>query len=181
MTLTAKQIMTAPVKTVPSDMPLHEVAQLFEIHNISGAPVVDGAGDLVGILSESDLLDEGKRDAAIPRFALFGLQAVPDELFRRAYDQGWKLGAGDIMTRHVITAEEDTPVEELADRMGRHRINRIPIVRGRKPVGIITREDVLRALVRSAPAVGGGTGEEDETHLPEAQMTAAPAEHRRSR
>lgn len=77
---------------------------------------------------------------------MFGLQTVPDERFRRAYDEGWKLLARDLMTRKVATADENTPIEELANTMGRLRINRIPIVRDNKPVGIVSREDVLRAL-----------------------------------
>jgi CBS domain-containing protein len=147
---TAKRIMTTEVKTVPAEMPLREVARFLAEHGISGAPVVNDAGEPVGVISESDLLDGSKRNAAIPRFAPFGLVALPDELFQQVYDDGWKLCAADVMTRPAITADEETPSEELADRMGRHRINRIPIVRGNKVVGIITRADLLRALAAGA-------------------------------
>src|SRR3989304_1837055 len=56
---------------------------------------------------------------------------------------------GEVMTPHVITADEETAVHELAARMVRHQINRLPIVRGREVVGIVTRADILKAFLRS--------------------------------
>jgi len=138
--------MTCDVKTVPAGATLREVAEILISHNISGAPVVDDEGRLVGIISESDLLDERKRQSAIPRMALFGLFIVPEKLLKEAYQEGQTLHVRDVMSRNVLTATEDTPLEHLADLMVRRRINRIPIVREGDLIGIVTREDVLRGL-----------------------------------
>jgi len=153
--VTAKDVMTRDVKTVAPDATLHQVAELFAAHHIGGAPVVDaGTGALVGIITEADLLNEKKRHAAIPRMALFGFLLVAEERWRAAYDEGFALGAQDVMTRNVVTASEDTPLSELADTMLRRRVNRVPIV-GENNVlaGIVTRGDVLRGL--HAAAAGG--------------------------
>jgi CBS domain-containing protein len=151
-TRTARDVMTRDVAVVRADQTLREVAAVLDARHISGAPVVDHDGRLIGVLSENDLLDAARRDAAIPRFAVLGLMPVPDDLFRRAYDDGWKLRAENLMTRKIITAPEDTPLAELAETMVRRRVNRIPIVAenadGSKTlVGIVTREDVLRGLL----------------------------------
>ena len=156
--LTAKDIMTQDVKTVSSEATLHEVAELFVEHHIGGAPVVDPAtGELVGIVTEADLMNEKKRHAAIPRTALFGFALVAEERWRAAYDEGFALRAQDVMTRGVVTAAEDTPLAELSDLMVRRRINRVPVVRENRVVGIVTRGDVLRGL-RAALPDGGGAG-----------------------
>ena len=147
---TARDVMTRNVALVRADQTLREAAALLTECHISGAPVVDRDGRLVGVLSESDLLSDARRDAAIPRFAVLGLSPVPDDLFRRAYDDGWKLRAENLMTRKIVTARQDTPLSELADTMVRRRINRIPIVADKDDkmlVGIVTREDVLRGLL----------------------------------
>lgn len=155
---TARDIMTSPVKTVAADLPLRDVAALFAHAQISGAPVVDPAtGALMGVVSESDLLDPEKRQAALPRFAVFGLISVPDDLFRRAYEDGWKLPASAVMTRRVVTVDEDATVTEISSLLVRRKINRLPVVRGGdgSVAGIVTREDVLRAL-RGEPRPAAG-------------------------
>ncbi len=149
--VTAKDVMTRDVKTVAPDATLHQVAELFAAHHIGGAPVVDEAGNLIGIITEADLLNENKRHAAIPRMALFGFTLVAEERWRAAYDEGFALRAQDVMTRNVVTAPEDTPLSELADTMVRRRVNRVPIVdENGTLIGIVTRGDVLRGLHQAA-------------------------------
>lgn len=143
--LTAKEIMTAPVKTVPEEATLREVAELLSLQKISGAPVVDTSGKLVGVITESDLLNESKKTAALPRTAVFGFFLVPEETLRKVYHEGASLLARDVMTRDVVTAAEDTELDDLAQTMLDRKINRVPIVDGAgNMVGIVTREDVLR-------------------------------------
>jgi CBS domain-containing protein len=144
--LKARDVMTTNIHTVPEDTSLEEIAKLLAAHHISGVPVVDAEGNLVGIVSEADLIDEHKRDAHIPRVALYGLFTIPEEALKKAFDGGKRLKARDVMTKRVITDTEDRPVHELADLMMKRRINRVPIVRDGKVVGIVTRGDLVRAM-----------------------------------
>jgi CBS domain-containing protein len=143
---TARDVMTTEAHTVQVDTPLEEVAQLLAAHHISGVPVVENNGQVIGMLSEADLLDEDKRAARIPRTALFGFFPVPEDVLKEAYRGGKHLTAGDVMTKKVATATEDTSVSKLADMMITRRINRVPILRDGKLVGIVSRADLVRAL-----------------------------------
>lgn len=144
--LTARDIMTRDVKTITENAPLKEAVEILTANKISGMPVLDEKGTLVGIISEADLMNKEKRRAVLPHMALFGLFVVPERLLKEAYEEGFALKVRDVMTTNVVTAEEDTPVEELADIMVRKRINRIPIMKDGQLVGIVTRNDVLRGL-----------------------------------
>jgi CBS domain-containing protein len=146
--LTAKEIMTADVYTVQEDTPLEEIARLLERHHISGVPVVDATRRVVGMVTETDLIDEHKREARIPRVALYGVFPVPDDVLIEASRHGMTLPAKALMTRNVVTATEETPVHELADLMATHRVNRIPIVRDGELVGIVCRADLVRSLAQ---------------------------------
>ena len=145
---TARDIMTTDVKLVKQDAKLAEVAEYLIKNGIGGAPVVNADGALVGIVSETDLLDEKKRDAVIPRLGLFGLWVVPDESLKAAYKEGFYVTARDLMTERVVTAAEDTPVDELARMMLSKKINRIPIVTDGRIVGIVTRQDLLKGMLK---------------------------------
>lgn len=146
--LTARDVMTAVVYTVGPEMSLGEIAEILSAQGISGVPVVEADGKVIGIVSEADLIDEHKRDAAIPRVALYGLFPIPDDVLAKAYDGGRKLKARDVMTKRVITETEDRSVHELADLFVKHRINRVPILRDGKLVGIVTRGDLVRAMAQ---------------------------------
>ena len=91
---TARDVMTRNVALVRADQTLREAAALLTECHISGAPVVDRDGRLVGVLSESDLLSDARRDAAIARFAVLGPTPVPAEPLRPAPGVGWNLRAG---------------------------------------------------------------------------------------
>jgi CBS domain-containing protein len=145
-TQTAADVMTREVKTIPSDATLQDVAALLTAHGISGAPVVDEEGNMIGIISESDLLSEAKRRAALPHVAPFGLFIVPTEALARIYHHGATLLASEVMTKNVTTVPEDMPISRVADLMVNEKINRVPVVRDGKLVGILTRHDVLRGL-----------------------------------
>jgi CBS domain-containing protein len=145
--LHAQDVMTKEVFTVPAKATLREVAELLAQHNISGAPVIDESGTVVGIISESDILSEEKRRRALPRMALFGLHPISEDYMQEAYQEGLALQAESLMTRNVIYAQEDTPLDQLSRLMVERRINRIPILRKGQLVGIVTREDALRGLL----------------------------------
>jgi CBS domain-containing protein len=152
--LTARDVMTAEVLAVPVETSLEEIAQLLAEHHISGVPVVDEQRHVIGIVSEADLIDEHKREWHIPRTALYGLFLIPEDVLMKAYEGGRGLTARDVMTKKVTTASEDTSFHELADMMVMRHINRVPIVREGKLVGIVCRGDLVRALAQGKGASG---------------------------
>lgn len=142
--LQAKDVMTSPVITVSPDTPVKEVARLLLTHHISGVPVVSD-GKLVGIVTEADLLYKERpetEEGGLLRLLRRGQLA---EAERKA--EG--LVARDVMTSPVVTVTEDAPLREVASLMARRQINRVPVLRGDQVVGIVSRADVLRALVRA--------------------------------
>lgn len=155
----AKEIMTSPVFTVSPDAPVAQVARLLCEKHISGVPVVDDTGKLVGIVTEIDLI---KRHARI-HFPIY-LPFLDSLIFLespRRYTQDVRraLGAtaGEIMTQPVSTANLETDVEEIATLMVDDRVNPIPILdESGALVGIVSHTDIVR-LVEQAE-----TGE-DET------------------
>jgi CBS domain-containing protein len=144
--LTAADIMTPGVLSVSPDTPLREIARILCDRGISGVPVTDAEGRVVGIVSETDLIDENKRRSALPRMALFGVIILPERVIQQAFNEGDTLTAKDVMTKRVFTLAEEVPAREVAEEMVQRKINRIPITRDGKLVGIVTRADVLRAV-----------------------------------
>jgi CBS domain-containing protein len=144
---TAADILKTPVRTLPAETTLRDAAALLGAWQVSGAPVVDESGALVGIVSESDLLSEARKQAGLPRTAAFGVWLPVEDALRRIYHDGAHLLVREVMTRDVLTATADTPVDALGATMVKRRINRIPIVDAEGALlGIVTREDVLRAV-----------------------------------
>ena len=148
----AYEIMTKDVRTIGAHASLRDLARLLAECDISGVPVVDTDGCVVGVVSERDLLQHAQSYVSLPRLSLhrFGFEALPPDLLEQAYADGLSTRVEQIMSYPVVAAGEDAPIEALADLMVQHRINRVPILREGKPVGVVTREDVLRAITRPA-------------------------------
>lgn len=141
----AGDIMTSPVYTVGPNDPVTRIVALLCTHRISGVPVVNGRGHLLGLVSERDVLD-----AMLPGAAgLNGKKArgVPEDALRDIR----KLQARDLMVRKLITATPETEPLQLASLMAFRKIRRIPIVNGKKLVGIVSHGDVYRAIFESHP------------------------------
>jgi CBS domain-containing protein len=150
---TAREIMTSPVITVGPDTPFRNVAAIMLDRGISGVPVVDDDGRLLGIVTEADLLY--KEEVPQPQPALIPWHGSSLRL-ERIVDRHKKatgLTVGELMTENVVTATEETSAHELAHLMLTRGINRIPIVRAGRVVGIVTRADVLKLFTRSDEAL----------------------------
>ena len=138
--LEAQDIMTRTVHTVRPTDPLRKVIDTICRHKVSGVPVVDGKGQLVGLVSERDILYAIHRGTAQSsgkpsgRKETKGLRTIDDLLAR------------DVMVVKVITGTPDTDALRLASVMALRKIRRIPIVEGRKLVGIVSHGDVYRAI-----------------------------------
>lgn len=140
--LTAKEIMTTPVHTVLPTDPIKKVAALICRYHISGVPVVDEKGHLVGIISERDILE-----AMYPhRPELRQKKSTPGKRVGKSVKDIGDLPAESIMIREVITAPPSADALRLASLMALRKIRRIPIVEGKKLVGIVSQGDVYRSI-----------------------------------
>lgn len=150
---TARDIMTHPVITVPPDTTVREVVMLMRRFEISGLPVVDVEGQILGIVTEADVLQ--KEDVLQPRPPVVpwhGRSLWLERIVDR-HRKATGTTARDLMTENVVTADEDTGVRELAHLMLARGINRIPIVQRRRVVGIVTRADILKVFTRTDAAL----------------------------
>lgn len=115
----AREVMSSPPITIGPDCSVIELAGLLSKHRVSGVPVVDEQGQLLGVATEADVLTRpGDRVC-------------------------------EVMTSAVATVSEDTPVEEIAGLFVRHHVKRVPVLRGRTPVGVVSRADIVRAIGQS--------------------------------
>jgi CBS domain-containing protein len=140
-----KEIMTTSVKTARPTDPVRDIATIMCFNKISGLPVVDGEGSLVGMISEKDILH-----AMFPKLQDFiANPSTPDfEKLEREYRDVVSLRVADLMTAIVYTAEPDMPVLKAASIMFRNRIRRIPVSQGGRLLGIISIGDVHKAMFR---------------------------------
>jgi CBS domain-containing protein len=151
MSLKASDIMTRTVVTVGLENSVKEVATILCAHGISAAPVCSVAGQLAGVISEGDLM-QSLGTARLQRKARWlDLLAEGDDLAPAfmEYIKVDRRPAGEIMTSPAITAQEDTPVSDLADLMTKNRIRRLPIMRGQRLIGIVSRSDIIRTLTNT--------------------------------
>ncbi len=150
----AADIMIEDVVTVSMDMDLRGVALLFAESKITGAPVVDSDGNLVGVISETDLVRyQAQNTQGGDDFAFFR-EFESEDL--EAMEEGYHIEelpdvlVGDIMSTHLITAEEDVSLPELAKLMSKKRVHRLVIVQERRLSGIVTTMDILKAVAQLA-------------------------------
>lgn len=146
-------IMTRAVVTAAPDDTAARIARLLIEHAISAVPVCDAEGKLLGIVSEGDLLRPFGQQHALRREWWLGLLAeganlAPDFLDYVRHDHHT---ARDLMSAPVRTVREDTSLAEAADLLARHGIKRLPVLRDRQVVGIVSRADLLRAFLGGVP------------------------------
>jgi CBS domain-containing protein len=117
----ARDIMTRNVYTTSAEAGVQEVAQLLSRKNISGVPVLDKDGKMIGIVTEADIIGKVDREG---------------------------LRAADIMSPEIIAVDEETRVGEIAMLLTEHRIKRVPVVQHGKLVGIVCRADIVHAVAQ---------------------------------
>jgi CBS domain-containing protein len=141
----ARDVMVSPVITVKPSASIREVAQIFLERRISGAPVVDDHGKLVGIISEGDLMH--RSEAGTERRHSWWLRPfIPDDTLANEFTQAHARKVSDVMVRKVITASPETPLHEIAAILEKNSIKRVPIVENGRPVGIVSRANLIQAV-----------------------------------
>lgn len=144
--MNASDVMTRNIVTVRRGTPVAQAIRLMLENRISGVPVTDDQGKVVGILTEGDLLRRGETgtEKHRPRWleVLIGPGRSAGEYVRT---HGRKVE--EVMSRDLISVTRDTPLDHVVDLMERHRIKRLPVFAGELLVGILSRADLLRALL----------------------------------
>lgn len=147
----AKDVMTTRVVEVMADTTVGDLANRLLQHRVSAAPVVDGEGKLIGIVSEGDLLRHIGPERT-PRSWWLGM--FDEDAEARDYIKAHGRRVRDVMTRQVVTVGEDTPVAEIAELLETRHIKRVPVVRNGRVVGIVSRANLIHGLaaMRSQPS-----------------------------
>jgi len=154
----AIDVMVRDVVTVRPDTDVAEAVKLLAEHDVSALPVVDVAGNLVGVLSEADLIHRAEIGTEKQRpwwlEAVTGASTLAEEF---ANSHGKRVG--EIMTDGAISVAEETPLSEIAAIFERKRIKRVPVVKDGKLVGIVSRSNLIQALA----SLVGRVDQQDET------------------
>lgn len=139
--MNATDIMTMKVVTVSPETSVRHAARIMSDRRVSGLPVLNDEHQLAGIVTEGDLLR--RAELGISRE---GRRDLPADQRARAYvkSHGWSVG--DIMSKELVTISEDTPVAKVAALMEEHGFKRLPVVRGGRLVGIVSRADLMRVI-----------------------------------
>jgi CBS domain-containing protein len=146
--LKAKDIMTKDVKTVLTSTTVEDLARVLVEQKISGTPVVNEKDDLIGIVTENDLIRKNKRfhiPTIVRLFDAFIMLESKSRIEREIKEMA-AVTVEDIYRKEVVTVSEDTPVDEIATIMSERNIHLVPVVDGRKLKGIIGKIDIIKGL-----------------------------------
>jgi CBS domain-containing protein len=156
----AHQIMTRSVITIAPDATILEAAKTMLRHHVSGLPVVDAAGKLVGIVSEGDFIRRSEIGTQRKRgrwlkFLLGAGAAATDYV----HEYGRKIA--DVMTSEPLTVTEDATLEAIVTLMETNGVKRLPVMNGDKLVGIVSRANLLQAVASLAREIADPTADDD--------------------
>lgn len=142
-------VMSRAVVTVMPGHSVRHAAQIMLDHKVSGVPVVDGDGGLVGILTEGDLLRRVEYGLTPSR--PHWIEAVSSEGLARDFVKSHSWRVADVMSKHVVSVTEGTSLSDVAILFGTRGIKRAPVVRDGQLVGVISRADLLRIIASAKP------------------------------
>ena len=146
--MNARDVMTSAVISATQDTPVRDIARLLLQNHISAIPILDNGGAPIGMVSEGDLIGRDETESNARREWWLTLLAEGEALspnFLSSLCPPERV-ASDIMSRPVITVAEDTDIGEIARLLAAYRIKRAPVVRNGQVVGIVSRENLLRAF-----------------------------------
>jgi CBS-domain-containing membrane protein len=148
--LTARDIMTKEVVSVTMATTVRELAEVITANRIGSVPVLDAEGTLLGIVTESDLIEQDKSFHIPTVISLFDwvIYLESEKKFEKELKRMTARTVADIFTREVLTVTPETPVSEIADIMSGRKIHAVPVVAEGKLVGIVSRIDLIRSMVK---------------------------------
>ncbi len=148
--LQAKDIMTRDVITVDENNSVHDLAKILAEKKISGVPVLDSQGKIIGIVTESDLIDQTKKvhiPTVMRLFDSFVFLESPDRMEKDLK----KMAAStvkDIASPEVVSVSPDTPLDEVATLMSEKKVHTLPVLDDDSLVGIIGKTDIIRTIAQ---------------------------------
>ncbi|MFH1201639.1 MAG: CBS domain-containing protein [Candidatus Omnitrophota bacterium] len=144
-----KDIMTRNVITVDPEMSIHKLAELFMEKNISGAPVVDKSGKLLGVVKEEGVIFQDKR-VHLPTFInlTFGFLTLGTDRYNEEIKKITADKVSSIMEKDTVTVYPDVEIEDAATLMIEREIYYLPVVDKDRLVGVITKKDIVRAIAK---------------------------------
>lgn len=147
---TVADIMTKDVITVKRETTVRELAALFDRHRFGTLPVVDDEANLVGIVTASDLVEQG-RNLHIPTVISLFDWVIPlggERTLERELHKITAQTTGEICSNDVVTVAPDDSVSTAADTMSNHKLHALPVVKEGKVVGMVSRVDIIRSLIQ---------------------------------
>jgi len=156
----AHQIMTRSVITVRPDTTIVEAANIMLQRHVSGLPVVDEAGKLVGVVSEGDFIRRSEIGTQRKRGRWLRFVLGPGQSASDFVQEHGRL-VSEVMTKKPLTITEDTALAEIVDLMERNNVKRLPVVRGHEVVGIVSRANLLQAVASLAREAPESTSDDD--------------------
>ncbi len=148
--LYARDIMTTEVLTVSPETSIADLSKTLENRQIGGVPVVAKDGRLVGVITQSDLVDRARDLEMPPAINILDFHIylqIPSHLLQRV-EKLLGTTVGDCMTKDPVTVAPDAPVSQIAGLMAKQQVHTIPVVQGGKIVGIIGKMDLVRAMAQ---------------------------------
>jgi len=142
--------MTTEVLTVSPETSIADLSKTLENRKIGGVPVVDQGGRLVGVITQSDLVERARDLELPPAINILDLHIylqIPSHLIQRV-EKMLGTTVGDCMSPNPITVAPDTPVSQIAALMAKQKVHTIPVLKGGKIVGVIGKMDLVRAMAR---------------------------------
>jgi CBS domain-containing protein len=146
----AGDIMTTDVVTVNLDTPVYRIARLMSAHDISGVPVVDDRNRVLGVVTELDMIVRNTR-FKVPNFIMILDSIIYLETpkhFEERLQHMLGVTAQEIMSAPAVTIAPDATIEALAELMVGRRMNPLPVVKGERLIGIISRSDIIRLMAQ---------------------------------
>ncbi len=146
----AKDIMSVNVITVKEEATVRELAALFLLNDISGAPVVDADGRVIGVVTESDLIFQNKKvhlPTAVAILDAFLFLERPEKMEKELKKIAGST-VGDICSHNLINVAPETGLDELATLMAEKKVHTLPVMEAGKLVGVIGKSDIIRTIAQ---------------------------------
>lgn len=146
--LKVRDIMTKDVVTVTEETTVMELAGIFAQKHISSLPVIDQDGVLIGIVTETDLVEQDKNLHIPTVISIFDwvIYLESDKKFEKELKKMTGRTVGDIYSADVVTVSPDSSIADVADLLSSKKINALPVVEGNKLAGIVSRIDLIRSM-----------------------------------